>query len=83
MNSSNYPNLIHGKPGAKPSITRRILEHLLEGGEVSVLSGIRDFHTTEVRAVIAKIRRLGIPIVDKWQTLPGSKKRHKIYFIAA
>lgn len=79
--TDKYRDLLYCKPGQKPSITRRMLEFLLDGGELSTISGLREFHTTETRKQVSMLRKLGVKVKDRWVNLPNGK-RHKIYAIA-
>lgn len=61
--------------------SRRILAHLLNGGQVTSLSALTDFGCLRLSGRIFELREQGYPIVDEWVNTP-SGKRLKRYFIA-
>jgi hypothetical protein len=77
-----FTDLIYTKSGHKQSLTRRMLDYLVDGGELSTISGLREFQTTETRKQISILRGFGIPVKDRWVKLSNGKK-HKVYFLSA
>jgi hypothetical protein len=73
-------DLLYCKPGQKPSLTLRMFHYLLDGNELSTITGLREFHTTETRKQISILRSLGVKVKDRWVRLPNGKQ-HKIYWI--
>lgn len=55
----------------------RIKHHLLEGGRITVLSGLRMFQTTETRRIISRLKKQGVLISDTWRKNIDTGKRFK------
>ena len=64
---------------SKLTQTQRILEDLLKGLHVNMLSDIERYGTS-CRSRIAELRASGYPIEDYWEVSP-SGARYKVYFL--
>lgn len=65
----------------KPQLLIR--EHLAQGGTLTVQQAFHQFGTTELRKVVARLRRKGDIISDRWTSSEseGRKSRYKIYYM--
>lgn len=68
-------------PGAKPNLQRQILEALIDGEELTTLTGLQKFKTLEMRKFVSNLRAEGWKIADRWAKNPGSEKRYKVYYL--
>jgi hypothetical protein len=55
-----------------------IKAHLLKGKTLTVLQAIKQYHTTELRKVICRLKNQGVDIVGEWHEENG-KRKYKIY----
>lgn len=76
-----FTDLVQIKSGKKPNLHKQVLESLIDGSELTVLSALQRFRTIELRKIISDLRAIGIPIADRWETNHSNKKRYKKYFI--
>lgn len=64
-----------------PSLQRQILEALIDGQELTTLSGLQKFRTLEMRKFVSNLRAEGWQIGDRWERNPGTGKRFKVFFL--
>ncbi|MFA5189063.1 MAG: helix-turn-helix domain-containing protein [Patescibacteria group bacterium] len=69
------------RPGHRSNLHRQVLDTLVDGEELTVISALQKFRTIELRKIVSDLRAVGIPISDRWHKNPSTKKRFKIYFI--
>lgn len=63
---------------------RNVLAYLLKGGELTVQTALRKFHTTELRKIVCRLKRKGHDIRTRWvqdATAEGRQIRYKAYFL--
>lgn len=64
-----------------PSLQRQILEALIDGQELTTLTGLQKFRTLEMRKFVANLRAEGWKIGDRWARNPATGKKFKVYFL--
>lgn len=65
------------------SQSRRIIESLIDGNEITALEAVTEFYPpiTRLAARISNLRDKGVKISDKWVHPPNGKKAYKKYFL--
>ena len=58
----------------------QVLNHFLRGRSLTVVSCRENFHSTELRRIVSRLRKRGYDIADHWQLENGD--RFKTYFIS-
>lgn len=64
---------------------RDILAYFQQGGRLTVIRAIQMFHTTELRRIVCRLRKMGYPIVSKQMsdtTQDGRIVTFKEYYLA-
>ena len=61
------------------SLEKKIKEQLENGRRITSISVLNSIGTTEIRYYIARLRKQGMPIVDKW--IKKENKKFKEYWL--
>lgn len=81
METTSFLDLLYRKSGQKPNLHHQILESLIDGSELTVISALQRFRTIELRKIISDLRAIGVPIADRWTENPSTGKRYKVNFL--
>lgn len=60
---------------------QNLLEHLENGGEVTVMTALNRFHVGGLTSFISKLRRKGYPIESRREANITSRGYHYVYFM--
>lgn len=80
---TTFADFLHLKPGQKPNLHHLVLEALVDGDQLTTLTALQKFRTLELRKIISDLRAVGVPVGDRWAVNPATRKRFKVYFLAA
>lgn len=61
-----------------------VLQYMLDGGSLTVVTCKNYCQTTELRSIVPKLKKRGIPVLSKWETgfdANGNATRFKRYWV--